>query len=95
MGDGTKENPFTSADIYMRIAENGNITEELDLSGKYFEDGIDLTEIDLTGAILNEARLVRAVLKNAGLDKCQLKEANLALSELEGANLGYAHLEGA
>lgn len=95
MGDGTKENPFASADVYMRIAENGNVTEGLDLSGNYFEEGIDLHEIDLTGAILNGAVLNRAVLKGAGLDKCHLRGAHLRRANLKGTQLRGVHLEGA
>lgn len=94
MGDGTKENPYTREDVLRLIEEHGGTAAGLDLSGKVFEEGVDLTEIDLTGAILNGTRLVKAVLKKAVLDKCHLKEALLTGAHLEGAFLEDAHLEG-
>jgi hypothetical protein len=93
MGDGTSKNPFIIADIYMLKAQNGNVTEGLDLSGKVFEKGIDLHEIDLTGDILDGAVLNGAVLKEAGLENCHLKGARLIGANLEGAFLEGAHLE--
>ncbi len=105
MGDGTAENPLNSADVYMRIAENDSRAEGLDLSGNYFEQGINLAELDLTGAILNGVILNGAILKEAGLDKCHLKGVRLIEAHLEGAyleeanltnaNLSRAHLEDA
>lgn len=94
MGDGTKENPFTSADVIRRISERGT-TEGLDLSGKVFEEGIDLHELDLTEAVLNRAILNKAVLRGAGLDKCHLEGAHLRRANLNAAHLRGAHLKGA
>ena len=100
MGDGTKESPFTREDVLRLIKENGGTAEGLDLSEKWFEKGIDLTELDLKGIILINAHLEGANLGEAHLEGAYLGEAHLEGTyllgaHLEGANLSYAHLEGA
>ena len=57
MGDGTEQNPFTREDVLRRIEENGGTAKGLDLSGKRFEEGIDLRdELDLKEIILKKDR---------------------------------------
>jgi len=75
MGDGTKENPYTREDVLRLIKENGGKAEGLDLSGKTFEDGIDLRGLDLKGIMLEESCLHFA----------HLERANLGWASLEGA----------
>ncbi len=94
MGDGTKENPFTREDVLRLIEENGGTAEGLYLSGKIFEEGIDLRGLNnncLQGIILNKARFPL----NLRRDKrdAPLRGANLKGVHLEGANLRSAHLE--
>lgn len=90
MGDGTRENPYTREDVLRLIEENGGIAKGLKLSGKWFEEGIDLYELNLEGIVLADAHLEKARLSNAHLEK-----ADLRLTHLEGAHLFDAHLEGA
>ena len=54
MGDETKENPYTREDVEAKIKEHGG-PEGLDLSGKEFEEGIDLHGLDLSRIILKGA----------------------------------------
>ena len=42
MGDGTKENPFTRADVEAKIKENDGTAMGLDLSNRKFQDNVDL-----------------------------------------------------
>ncbi len=105
MGDGTKENPYTRKDVLKLIEENGGKAEGLDLSSKIFEEGIDLSGIDLRLVILVAANLSkahlegidlrRANLTGARLRHAHLEEANLQRANLGRANLRGAHLEGA
>ena len=83
MGDGTKENPYTREDVLRMIEENGGKAQGLDLSGKIFEEGIDLSGHDLRRIILARAKLREA----------HLEGANLRYAHLEGAVLSRAHLE--
>ena len=95
MGDGTEENPYTREDVLRLIEENGGEAEGLDLSGKRFQEGIDLRELDLEGIVLEEAKLGGAHLEGAFLWDANLERAVLIEAHLEGADLGRAHLEGA
>jgi hypothetical protein len=85
-----KEKPLTREDVLKLIEENGGKAEGLDLSGKRFEEGIDLHELNLGGIILATAHLERAKLWGA-----HLEGANLRGAHLEGADLVDAHLQGA
>ena len=85
MGDGTVQNPFTREDVLRLIEENGGRAEGLDLSGKEFEEEVDLSHLDLYGIILKEAYLGNA----------HFEEANLSYAHLEGAHFNFAHLAGA
>jgi hypothetical protein len=104
MGDGTKENPYTRKDVLRLIKERGDKAEGLDLSGKEFEDGIDLSDLNLSGIILRDTLLVRvhleravlflADLSGAGLLDTHLENAVLIRAELDHAWLHEAHLQG-
>lgn len=95
MGDGTKENPYTRADVLRLIKKNGGKAEGLDLSGKVFKEEVDLHGLDLEGIDLSKSRLDIANLKKANLRFAKLEEANLRFANLEGADLHYAILFGA
>ncbi len=90
-----KGKPLTREDVLRMIEENGGTAEGLDLSGKRFEEGINLREPDLAGIILNEAKLRHANLQRAVLTGAQLEGADLTDANLEGADLTDANLEGA
>lgn len=88
MGDGTKENkPLKREDVLRLIQENGDKAEGLDLSGKEFADGIDLSRLDLQGIIL-----IGSMLRGAHLKEVNLRDANLEGAFLAGANLEEASL---
>ncbi len=100
MGDGTEENPYTRKDVLRLIKEHGDTAEGLDLSGKYFKEGIDLQEFGLYGIILKKAVLQRAQLHKAKLHSANLEGANLDHADLSEAvlldvNLKRARLENA
>ena len=103
MGDGTEKNPYTREDVLRLIEENGGTAKGLNLSEKYFEEGIDLRKLNLngiilSGAILEKARLEGAKLRNAHLEGALLFNAHLGRAILRGAHLekadlSQAHLE--
>ncbi len=110
MGEGTEQNPYTREDVLKAIEENGDTAKELDLSGKVFEEAIDLSDLDLHGIILRNTHLEKAKLQHtdlegadlgnaqleeANLEKTNLKKAYLEIAHLEEAYLGDTHLEGA
>ncbi len=95
MGDGTKENPYTREDVGRLIEEHGGSANGLDLSGKVFEDGVDLRDLDLQGIILKKAYLWDTRLQGAELRGAHLERATLSAAHLERATLFDAHLEGA
>lgn len=105
MGDGTKENPYTRKDVLKLIKENGGTAEGLDLSGKVFEEGVDLSGLNLDGIILKKAILPRPHFEGSSLMNAHFEEvlslsahferARLWGAHLEGADLSSAHLEGA
>ncbi len=104
MGDGTAENPYTREDVLKLIEQNGGKAEGLDLSGKVFEEAVDLSGLDLRGIILNKARFLtpseEAIIEGANLGEAVLLGANLKGAQLweaslEGAILENANLEGA
>ena len=92
MGDGTKEKPYTRKDVMRRIKANGGTAEGLNLSGKVFEDGIDLRDLDLTGVILKGAIFWDITRENIDEDD---PTSVLEGAHLEGTALMNAHLEGA
>jgi hypothetical protein len=100
MGRGTEKSPYTRKDVLRLIKANGNTAEGLDLSGKYFKEGIDLQELGLYGIILNKAvlqhaNLERAKLHFADLEGANLYRANLIEAILVGTNLKRAQLDDA
>ena len=102
MGDGTKENPYTREDVLRLIKKNGGTAAGLDLSGKYFVDGIDLIGFNLEGIILKEAILwdmesvdLEREDPTAGLEGAHLEGTSLMYANLEGVHILASHLEGA
>lgn len=87
-----KGKPLTRKDLLKLIEENGGTAEGLDLSGKVFEEGIDLSSLDLQGIILNGAELLRANLERANLEGAELQVAQLQGAILMDANLQTANL---
>ncbi len=92
MGDGTEKNPYTRKDVLRLIEENGGTAEGLDLSGKVFEERIDLEKFYLKGIILKGAKLLW---RSPNFEGAHLEGANLAGAHLDKVTLPYAHLEGA
>jgi len=94
MGDGTKENPFTREDVLKLIEENGGKAEGLDLSERKFEEGINLSDLDLSGIILNNARLFRANFDGSNLDGAIMQKAYLGYATFNRLNSRIASLQG-
>jgi len=92
MGDGTEQNPYTREDVLKLIEENDGKAEGLDLSWKVFEEGINLSEINLDGVILTEARLFKSNLREASLCYADLQGAVLSQSDLTRAELVDANI---
>lgn len=95
MGDGTRKNPYTREDVERLIKENGDTAEGLRLSGRFFEDYINLSKLDLKGIWIIEAKLMRANFKGANLSNAHLERALLLNAILENTLLVEAHLENA
>jgi uncharacterized protein YjbI with pentapeptide repeats len=100
MGDGTKENPFTRADVLKLIEQNGGNADGLDLSFKKFEKGIDLKGLALQGIIIGKALLIGAhfegaLLRGSNFQGTNLQEAFFQDANIQGAHLGDANLNGA
>lgn len=93
MGDGTKQNPYTREDVLRLIRENGGKAKGLDLSGKVFEQGIDLRELDLSRITLNNAVLFHPSSRGEKITYANLEGANLTCANLQGADLVGANLE--
>jgi uncharacterized protein YjbI with pentapeptide repeats len=74
---GTEQNPLTREDVLQAIEENGGTADELDLSGEWFEDGIDLSALDLKNARFHGASLFRANFNGSILDRAQFLHAKL------------------
>ncbi len=99
---GTRDNPLTQRDVLEAIENNGGKAEGLDLSGKWFEDHIDLSDRDLSGINLNNAHLFRANFNGSTLDGAEFHGARLGHAafnplndkpvSLSGARFGGAHL---
>lgn len=95
MGDGTEKNPYNRKDVLRLIKENGGTAEGLDLSGKEFEEGIDLRKMNLRGIELIGVNLQGAVLVGANLQGSNLASINLEDARINDANLQEANLAGA
>ena len=83
-----KEKPLTRKDIKAKIKEHGS-PRGLDLSGKVFEEGIDLRGLELKGIILRDA------IFPTNFKSKIIRVADLTGIHLEKADLTGAHLEGA
>lgn len=104
MGDGTKENPFTREDVQKKIEEHNGTARYLDLSDKTFEEGIDLSELDLEGIVLRDARfpthfegqkLVGAKFNGSNLNRADFRNINLQYAQFGMLNKQPTRLEGA
>lgn len=93
MGDGTKQNPYTREDVLRLIEKNGGKAEGLDLSGKIFEEEIDLSKLNLKDIILKETFLKNAHFEGSVLSGSHLEGAYLEFAHFEGTELHFAHLE--
>ena len=94
-----KEKPLTREDVLKRIEEHGS-PEWLDLSHRKFEEGVDLSGLDLHKIILNDTHLFRAVFNGSNLYGANLNNADLQYAKFnslnsEPANLHFAQLKGA
>jgi len=104
MGDGTEQNPYTHEDVLKLIEEHSG-SEGLNLSGKVFEKGIDLSglkppSLSLSGIILNDALLLHANFDGSNLDDAVMQRANLRCATFnplnsETATLAKVDLRGA
>jgi len=104
-----KQKPLTRDDVLKLMKEHGGTAKGLDLSGKVFEAGIDLSNLNLEGIILRKARFavsfirgtaiipadIGVQLQNANLMYANLQEASLRFANLQKANLSRADLRGA
>ena len=88
----------------MLIEQNGGKAEGLDLSGKWFEEDIDLSKLDLQKIILRRVEFVSYFtekiwegghLEEADLTGAHLEEADFFRAHLEGVNLSFTNLDGA
>ena len=82
-------------DVLRLIEKHGGKAEGLDLSRREFEEGIDLSQLDLCGIMLKEAPLWYAHLEGAILQGAHLERVILRGAHLDGADLSSAHLDGA
>lgn len=96
--------PLSRDDLIKLMEENGGKAWELDLSEAVFEEGVDLSGLDLEGIILKKASLSSVPNPTvwAGSDivdrglafPSYFQECDFSLADLEGAGLQSAHLEG-
>ena len=84
-----KEKPLTRKDVERKIKEHDNIARGLDLSGKTFEEGIDLQALNLEGIILKDARFPTHFEGNE-LVGAKFNGSNLTAADLRNINLQYA-----
>jgi len=72
-----KEKLLTRKDVERKIKENDNMARGLDFSDCRFVEKIDLSDLDLSGIVLNNARLFRANFNGSILDGAIMQRANL------------------
>jgi hypothetical protein len=89
MGDGTKENPYNHDDMLRLRKENGDTAVGLDLSGKVFEEGIDLSGLQLEGINLKDA-VFPTHFGGQGAIGAKFNGSNLSRADFRGVNLQYA-----
>ncbi|MEB3182411.1 MAG: pentapeptide repeat-containing protein [Nostocaceae cyanobacterium] len=80
--------PKLRTDIQVALTVLGRRNYQQDPANKY----LDLSNIDISGAVLNKAYLQGANLKNANLQAVDFSDANLQNACLEAANLEKAKL---
>jgi uncharacterized protein YjbI with pentapeptide repeats len=90
-----KEKTLTRKDVLAMIKRHGGKAEGLDLSRREFAENVDLSGLDLSGILLNEASLWYAYLEGANLSNAQLERAVLRGVHFEGADLSGANADGA
>jgi hypothetical protein len=95
MGDGTHDNPYTREDVLRLIKENGGKAKGLDLSGKVFEQGIDLSKLNLAEITLSNAILFHPSYRGEKITYANLEGTNLMSANLQGIDLVCAKLGGA
>jgi len=91
---GTKQHPFTREDVLSQIKENGGTTQGLDLSGMWFEEGVDLSRLDMSGVNLKNAKLFRANVNGSNLNHAILVNTNLGYATFNPLATQAATLEG-
>ena len=87
-----KEKTLTRKDVLRLIKENGGTAEGLDLSEKVFEDGVDLSGLDLKGIILNNARFPTHF-EGDQLVGAKFDGSNLTRADLRSINFQYAQFK--
>jgi uncharacterized protein YjbI with pentapeptide repeats len=92
VGDGIKGNPYTREDVLRLIKENGGKAERLDLSAKRFEEGVDLSGLDLEGIILSKAHF-GVLFKGKKPTGGRFDGSNLTNADLRNASLQYAQFK--
>ncbi len=86
---GTKENPLTREDVKRLIRRRGGTAEGLDLSSREFEDGIDLSDLNLKGIILRSA-IFRPRYEQGKTLGARFNGSDLQGADLRGAFLSHA-----
>ena len=89
-----KENPRTREDILKLIEKNNGTAKGLNLSECRLPVDIDLSNLDLSGIILDNAKLSECHLEDVNLTETDLRCANLERVHLERAKLYGANMEG-
>jgi len=87
-----KKKPLTRKDVLRLIEENSGTAAKLDLSEKVFEDGVDLSGLDLHGIILKDARFPRHF-EGDQLVGAKFDGADLTGADLRSINFQYAQFK--
>ncbi|MDP2919587.1 MAG: pentapeptide repeat-containing protein [Dehalococcoidia bacterium] len=93
MGDGTKINPYTRDDVVDLLKKRKS--ERFKFTGKYFIDGIDLSNLDCSQECFNKARLFRAKFNGSNLEAAEFKECVLDYATFNLGAIGQSKLTGA
>lgn len=101
---GEKGKPLTREDVLRLVKENGGTAEGLDLSEQTFVEAIDLSDLDLHGIILKDARfsthfeggqLVGAKFDGSNLNGADLRSINLQYAQFRMLNNQPTYLQAA
>ena len=87
-----KEKPLTREDVLKLIEKNGGTAKGLDLSGKTFVEAIDLSDLDLHGIILKDARFPTHF-EGAQLMGAKFDGSDLTGADLRSINFQYSHFK--